>query len=248
MLKERLIGQLKRSQSGQMPSIEYEYDKSGNILSKGGDSFVNKGWQLTSVADSSDNAISSFEYTADGHLSKEMNNSNEVVRTMTYDSLSRMTSINSTKFVYDSKGRMIKADRGDSVTYYPSPSYEVTVKGNTRTETSYLVHQSRRASISTTIVSGNSNEPSVLYYHGDHLSSVVAVSDGSGVIVTRYSYNDHGVAKVESGSDISRYKYSGKEEFEGLYYFGGRFYDPMVRIILFKAHRYHSLCLDGSFH
>lgn len=156
---------------------------------------------------------------------------------MTYDSLGRMTGIESTKFVYDSKGRMVKATTGDSVTYYPSTSYEVTVRGNTTTQTAYLVYQSRRASISTNVTSGKLGEPSVLYYHGDHLGSVVAVSDGNGKILTTYSYDDFGVATVETGSDISRYKYSGKEAFEGLYYFGARFYSPVVCIFIFGVYR-----------
>ena len=224
-----------RSQSSHtLASIEYKYDKSGNILSKGGMSFVNEGWQLTSIIDdSSKKEISSYEYTADGHLAKELDGSGGVVRTMDYDPLGQMTDLNSTKFVYDSRGRMVKADTGNSVTYYPTTNYEVTVKGDTTTQTSYLFHQSRRASISTDITDGKPSEPLTLYYHGDHLGSVVAVSGGDGEILTTYSYDDYGATTVKTGSDISRYKYSGKEAFEGLYYFGARFYDPRVCTFLF---------------
>ena len=224
-----LTGQLTQSQSSHtLASIKYKYDKSGNILSKGGMAFVNKGWQLTSITDSSKEVISSFEYTVDGHLAKEKNGSGDVVHTMSYDALGQMTGLNSTKFVYDSRGRMVKADAGVSVTYYPTTNYEVTVQGDTTTQTSYLFHQSRRASISTDITNGKSSDPVVRYYHGDHLGSVIAVSDGNGEILTTYSYDDYGVFTLESGDNISRYKYSGKEEFEGLYYFGARFYDPRV--------------------
>jgi len=208
--------------------MEYKYDGSGNISYKNGQSFSTEGWQLRSIGDTSSNVISSFEYTADGHLAKEIN-AGGTVRTLTYDSLGRTTAINSTKFVYDSKGRMVKAATGDSVTYYPTTSYEATIEGDTTKHTAYLLHPNRRASISTV----ESSEPSVQYYHVDHLGSVIAVSDKNGEVVTRYSYDDYGVAIVESGTDISRYKYSEKEVFEGLYYFGARFYDPEVCTFLF---------------
>jgi YD repeat-containing protein len=212
--------------------MEYRYDGSGNISYKNGHIFSTEGWQLRSIGDSSSNVISSFEYTADGHLAKEIN-AGGTIRTMTYDSLGRTTAVNSTKFIYDSKGRMVKAATGDSVTYYPTTSYEATIEGNTTKHTAYLLHPNRRASISTVISSNGSSEPLVLYYHVDHLGSVIAVSDKNGEVVTRYSYDDYGVATVESGTDISRYKYSEKEVFQGLYYFGARFYDPEVRAFLF---------------
>ena len=154
---------------------------------------------------------------------------------MTYDSLGRLTRLNSKTFVYDFQGRLVKAASDDgTVTYYPSESYEVTVEGSTTTRTAYLVHEHRRASISTIMDSEKLSETSVFYYHGDHLGSVVAVSDADGNIVTTYSYDDFGTVKCTSTEerDVSRYKYSGKEMFEGLYYFGARFYDPVVCLFL----------------
>ena len=77
----------------------------------------------------------------------------------------------------------------------------------------------------------------MLYYHGDHLGSVIAVSDENGEILMTYSYDDYGAITGKTGSYDSRYKYNGKEMFEGLYYFGARFYDPVVCASLFRANR-----------
>lgn len=107
---------------------------------------------------------------------------------MTYDSLGRLTRLNSKTFVYDFQGRLVKAVSDDgTVIYYPSESYEVTVQGSTTTQVAYLVHQHRRASICTVMDSEKLSETSVLYYNGDHFGSVVAVSDADGNIVTPYS-------------------------------------------------------------
>jgi YD repeat-containing protein len=149
-----------------------------------------------------------------------------------------MISVNSTTFVYDSRGRIIKATSGDgTVTYYPSECYEVSTQGGTTTRTAYLIHQNRRASISSVIDSEKASQTSVLYYHHDHLGSTVAVSDGDGEIVTRYWYDDFGKVTRMEGRDSSRYKYSGKEAIEGLYYFGARFYDPTVCAVVLKIYK-----------
>ncbi|KAK7452669.1 hypothetical protein VKT23_012067 [Stygiomarasmius scandens] len=227
-------GHLIRAQIPGEAQGSYDYDQCGNIASKDGNSYVNQGWQLASINDSSTGTLRrSFTYSPDGHLTTEKNGDGTTVRTMAYDSDGRMTSLNGAGFVYNFKGRIIKATSSSdgSVTYYPSESYEVTIgadeKNKTETRTSYLVHQRRRASI-TTIVDASSSEKassSVHYYHNDHLGSIVAVSDDTGEIVTNYSYDAFGTVTVD-GPDISRYKYGGKEMFDGMYYFGARFYDP----------------------
>lgn len=219
---------------------------------------------MGSINSSSNEVLSTFEYTKDGYLATEKDGSGDVVRTMTYDSFGRMTCINSTTFLYDSKGRMVKAATDDSTTYYPSERYEVRVQAtgsqsdsdaksnsdsasSTTTQIAYLVYQGRRASISTSTDASGKSSQSSRYHHVDHLGSVIAVSDESGTILTTYSYDDFGTATLTSGSDISFYKYSGKELFEGLYYYGARFYDPTVCIVV-RIFQQSSLVLDWTVH
>ncbi len=211
-------------------SSTYSYDLSGNILRKDGKSYDNDGWQLVSITDQLGQLSRSFEYTSDGHLMKEKDGAGNTVRDMSYDALGRMTEINFLQFAYDYKGRMVKATSADgSSTYYPTEYYEHTLQGNTTTQTAYLLDQHRCASVTTVIDSEKAKQTSTKYYHTDHLGSVVVVTDENGNIVTTYSYDDFGQVTME-GPDSSRYKYSGKELFDGLYYFGARFYDPTVRM------------------
>ena len=89
-------GQLLQSQSPQTNHIsEYSYDQSGNILSKDGNSYINQGWQLSSITDSEGNLLRSFDYSPDGHLTKEKDGLGQDVRTITYDSLGWLTRLNS---------------------------------------------------------------------------------------------------------------------------------------------------------
>ncbi|KAG5219433.1 hypothetical protein IMY05_C4904000500 [Salix suchowensis] len=64
-----------------------------------------------------------------------------------------------------------------------------------------------------------------------------AVSDESGDIITQYDYDPYGQVRIIKGADVSRYKFSGKEKFGDLYYFGARFYDPEVRHSAVSARR-----------
>ncbi|MDD9946974.1 MAG: FG-GAP-like repeat-containing protein [Myxococcales bacterium] len=68
------------------------------------------------------------------------------------------------------------------------------------------------------------------YFHQDEALSTTLVTDGAGNEVTRIAYQPQGSVNegASSGTDQSRSKYSGKEfdEGVGLYYFGGRYYDP----------------------
>ncbi|CCM02460.1 uncharacterized protein FIBRA_04559 [Fibroporia radiculosa] len=226
-----LAGQLVQSQAsgGAQPAI-FSYDKSGNIAAKDGRQFVNTGWQLDTVRDpATNNVYRTYGYSADGNLTSEKDADGKTVRSMAYDTEGKMLDLNGTKFVYNFSGRMLKATRADgSITYYPSESYEVTIKDQVTTQTSYLLFQHRRASISTIVQDGKpTGTPTVNYYHGDHLGNIIAVSDDDGDVVTTYKYDAFGQVTV-NGPDLSRYKYSGKEMFDGLYYFGARFYDPVT--------------------
>ncbi|KAF4593628.1 hypothetical protein EYR40_008416 [Pleurotus pulmonarius] len=210
--------------STDMNQESFAYDDCGNLKAKGDKAYVNKGWQLDQINDISTGAtLFTFKYSADGHLISKTDGSGEEKASMKYDSEGRLITLNSTNFVYDYGGRLIKAifPNGD-VRIYPNRTYEVdiTASGET-TNTAYLVHGYRRAALSS--AAGSS---SVNYFHTDHLGSTVAVSDADGNIVTEYSYDSFGQVSVIAGNDISRYKFSGKEMFDGIYYFGSRFYDP----------------------
>ncbi|KAF9047231.1 hypothetical protein BDP27DRAFT_1346184 [Rhodocollybia butyracea] len=207
-----------------LPTSEYIYDLSGNISEKNGKIFTNDGWQLSNVKKDGTTECS-FTYSDDGAMLSKLDSSNAVIRSMKYDSQGRLIQLNDSHMVYDFGGRLVKCTRANGdVIIYPSQTYEVEISASgTTTHTSYLVHGYRRASF--THVEGGSS--AVNYFHTDHLGSTIAVSDSGGNIVTEYKYDSFGKVSIE-GPDIARYKFSGKELIDEIYYFGARFYDPDI--------------------
>ncbi len=73
----------------------------------------------------------------------------------------------------------------------------------------------------------------VLFYHSDHLGSTSVVTDLKGAVVEETAYYPFGTPRHEShGTSWSRedYKFTGKERDKesGLYYYGARYYEPVV--------------------
>lgn len=230
-----LIGQL-IARDGSLSDIKssdkFTYDDSGNLSSQNSSIWKCDGWQLSSITDALGNPLSTFKYSVDGNLTQKLDGAGSVKASMAYDSDGRLTSVNKTSFVYDYQGRVLKATHTDgSITYYPNPEFDLKVKkSGDETSSSHIINSWRRGFVSIDKAKGTRQNPQVYYLQTDHLGSVVAVSDNNGTIVTTYEYDVYGHTKVK-GHDLSRYKYGGKEEFEGLYYFGARFYDPEVRSI-----------------
>lgn len=174
--------------------------------------------------------------------------------TMVYDSESRLKVLDGTNFVYDYAGRLLKAisPNGD-ILQYITMSYEVKIVASSQQQfcTSYIVYGYRQASYTTIIdnklgdnhwketdsdfnitkevLEKTSNADQIYYFHSDHLGSTVAASDNTGNIIAQYEYDAFGKVTI-TGQDVARYKYSGKELFGNLYYFGARFYDPEVML------------------
>ncbi|KAE9393736.1 hypothetical protein BT96DRAFT_978801 [Gymnopus androsaceus JB14] len=180
--------------------------------------------RLSSIDDHQGNTECSFTYSKDGHILEKKDSSGAVTRTTKYDSGGRLIQVDDTHMVYDVGGRLLKCTRGSGdITIYPSQTYEVDIPSSGKKKhTSYLVHGYRRASLTN-----EDGDAVVHYFHNDQLGSTVAVSDSEGIIITQYKYDAFGKVSVE-GKDVARYKFSGKELIEDLYYFGARFYDCSI--------------------
>ena len=72
------------------------------------------------------------------------------------------------------------------------------------------------------------------FYHGDHISSVVLVTDKRATIVQSFAYMPYGELLVEGSSVELDYRFSAKETDRetGLSYFGARYYDPTAAMWL----------------
>lgn len=67
----------------------------------------------------------------------------------------------------------------------------------------------------------------VTYVHQDHLTGTSVMSDSSGSLVSSITYTPFGLTR--SGSVPSDIKFTGQRLDEtGLYYYGERYYDPMI--------------------
>ncbi|PFH50174.1 hypothetical protein AMATHDRAFT_48084 [Amanita thiersii Skay4041] len=231
-------GQLTQVSSGDdfAERANFSYDSSGNISKYDKLSFINDGWQLTSIQNPDNSTAYTFQYSDDGNRTSKKDSSGNVLDTMTYDSEGRLVKLNDTTFLYDFMGRLVKATAiegsATKTTIYVNDSYEddiTTIKTENdpisqEVQTSYLIHGHRLASLSN-----SGTEKEVRYYYHDHLGSVVGASSPDGVTMTYYEYDAFGNVEV-TGLDISPYKYSGKQRFGKIYYFGSRFYDPEVDI------------------
>ena len=72
------------------------------------------------------------------------------------------------------------------------------------------------------------------FYHGDHLSSVVLVTDRRASIVQQFTYMPYGELLVDESTVDLDFRFSAKETDRetGLSYFGARCYDPTVAVWL----------------
>ena len=70
------------------------------------------------------------------------------------------------------------------------------------------------------------------FYHGDHLGSSSFITDDAGAVYQHLEYFPYGETWVEDGGtgQMPYYRFTGKEldPETGLYYYGARYYDPVV--------------------
>jgi RHS repeat-associated protein len=114
---------------------------------------------------------------------------------------------------------------------YVNP-YEVVRSGNYTKH--YYIEGQRIASILGVTGNGGKVATFQFYYHPDHLGNSAFITDASGEVYQHLEYFPFGETFVEEHSNQQRtpYLYNGKEldDETGLYYYGGRYYDPITSI------------------
>jgi len=151
------------------------------------------------------------------------NNGNMITgagRTIGYDYDNRPSSITQSGvigFVYDYQGQRVKK-MGASTTVYIGKLYELT--GGIYTK--YIFAGGNRVA--------SKASSAINYYHTDHLGSSNVITDVSGTMVEEIYYFPFGGIRLDTGSVDVRHKYTGQEEDPetGLYYYGARYYDPVL--------------------
>jgi RHS repeat-associated protein len=72
------------------------------------------------------------------------------------------------------------------------------------------------------------------YYHQDQLGSIRALTNSSGTVADKYSYDAYGNTTSSSGSVLNQFKYAGEyqDAESNLYYLRARYYDPATQQFL----------------
>ncbi len=183
-----------------------------------------------------------YSYGADNRLSGVVHDANgniidDGTFTYTYDSEKRLIQVTNgvdvTTYEYDGDGRRIKRVTNGETTYY---AYGVGL--NVLTEFSGL-----RIPKHDYIYAGNKNIARVNYdgsgvkqgktfYHSDHLGSNIAITDATSTVEWDRVYLPYGGEFNDPNFDHlpNTHQYTAKELDEdiGLYYYGARYYNPVI--------------------
>jgi len=193
----------------------YRYTAIGNILEKAGILY-----SYTNPTHPS--AVSS---TSDGKTYTYDNNGNMVTggnRSMVWDFDNRVTSVTTggvnASMDYDYTGTRVKKNGSGGTTYFPFSGYE---EGPGSLRTKYI-----RIGIENIASKKSTGEK--LFYHNDHLGGVNVITNDSGLLAQIIEYDPWGKISRQEGSGESLRRFTGKilDPESGLYYYGGRYYDP----------------------
>lgn len=227
--------------AGRTPK-NYSYDRLGNLTSKsdvGGYTYGGAGRGPHAVATA---GAETYFYDANG------NQISGASRTITYASFNKPLQISrgttSSTFAYDADhAPMTEIAVAEGVTRtntFIGGLYEVVSSGAKREERHYLAGGGSVAAVFTReFNSGVLTTNRTRYLHGDHLGSVETITDQTGTVVERFSYDPHGKRRdaawndITSGSQTSQvteHAFSGHLQLDSLdvIHMGGRAYDPLL--------------------
>lgn len=158
------------------------------------------------------------------------NLTNAGTTTYTWDARDRLVGISgpglSASFVYDALNRRVSKTINGVITRYQYDGKHVVaefVGGALRA--TYLRHPETGELFIHTL-----NDGSHEYYHTDGLGSVIALTDDTGAVKTRYFYDADGNVTMTGTPSTNPFQYTGQEnDGTGLYYYKARYYSPQLR-------------------
>jgi RHS repeat-associated protein len=130
------------------------------------------------------------------------------------------------QFIYDGDGNRVKTIVDGVTTAYPGDHYEYEVGIG-------IARQYYNAGGRVAMRVSGDPEPSnngVFYTLSEHLGSTSITVDESGVVIAELRYKAWGETRFEIGDTPTTWLYTGQrlEEGLGLYYYRGRWYDPVL--------------------
>jgi len=188
-----------------------------------------------------------FQYDASGNLT------NDGTRYFQYDAENRLTNVTvagqyQAVYVYDGFGlrRIRRAYAWQSSAWLKTNEIRYIYDGNLviqerDTNNNVLVTYTRGLDLSGSLqraggiggLLARTDANGTIYYHCDGNGNMTALIDANGNIVARYEYDAYGrlIGMWGPMAAANVYRFSSKEydTLTGLYYFGGRYYDPVLQ-------------------
>ncbi len=209
---------------GATASITYSYDELGNLTANsqvGTYTYPTSGSSSVRPHAVTTAGSNSYSYDANGNMTAGAG------RSFTYNLENKPLTITiggqTTTFVYAGDGGRVKKVVGSTTTRYINKLYECESTSCAR----MIFAGSER--VATLLPSGG-----VQYYHPDHLGSSSVITDGTGAKVEALTYFPYGATRTNSSPttpvvDVP-YKFTDKEldSSTSLYYYGARYYDPVL--------------------
>jgi RHS repeat-associated protein len=199
-----------------------------NAVASDGTSYVNEDY-VFSVAQTDNENITLFSYDANGNLLSdetyyyEYNSYNQLYQVKVDNSSGRILE----RYYYDENGqRAVKVHYfvggTNETVYYIGKDFVRVVNASGTFDTVYYYD-------SKNLVAEKKPNGQFVYYHPDHIGSSSLITNSSGGVVEKTTYEPFG--SVFSGGMRSRYDYTGKEgDQTGLQYYGARYRNPKIII------------------
>lgn len=215
----------------------YTYDEIGNLASKsdmGAYAYNTNGVRPHAVANvTGPTATLNYTYDANGNLLTGAG------RTVTWNSFNmpyQVTQGSSTlTYVYDPDHVRLREIGPNGTTIYLNPRldmgghFEKVINTNGVTEYKHYIYA---GSIPVAVSTARSNGVNdTRFFHTDHLGSIAVVTNETGAVVARFSYDPFGNRTTVSGdATVTHHGFTGHELMEevGLINMNGRIYDPAL--------------------
>jgi len=215
-------GAAKSKKAGETPTIL-------RVQSGGGSSpEFQAGYDTANQMVQLNSATPNLTYDGNGNLVSQADASGTI--SYTWDARDRLVGISgpglSASFVYDALNRRVsKTINGVTMQYQYDGKHVVAEFVGGALRATYLRHPETGELFIRTLSDGSHE-----YYHTDGLGSIIALTDDTGAVKTRYTYDEFGNVTMTGTPSTNPFQYTGQEnDGTGLYYYKARYYSPQLR-------------------